>query len=343
MPLIISLIRIALSIIFAVAGITKFMDQRGTREAVVNFGAPKSLSPALAILLPLAELTIAIALLVTGAAHLSAWAALVLLALFIVAISVNLARGQIHECHCFGQLYSRPLGWPTLARNVVFALGAIFVIVEHAMGVDPDIAPTLAHALSSLTTLQFLLMVIAIAGVVAAFVYWQRKHAKQAEEDVGGLPVGAVAPHFELEAYEGGAQSLPQLLESGKPLLLIFTNPHCGPCITLFHEISEWQKTHGDKLAIVLITRGSIKENFVNVARNQLGQVLLQGEDNTAGRYKATMTPMAVVVDPQGRIATKSAAGAESIRGLLKQFVVDSNGHHEKSTPFNSLSTTGEA
>jgi hypothetical protein len=36
---------------------------------------------------------------------------LALLVLFIVAIAVTLARGRKPDCHCFGQLHSKPIGW----------------------------------------------------------------------------------------------------------------------------------------------------------------------------------------------------------------------------------------
>src|SRR5688572_29551452 len=124
MLLLVVLLRIALSAIFAVAGITRLLDLRGTREAVKNFGAPEALVPALAILLPIAELSIAVGLLFNLSASISALGSLLLLGLFVVAISVNLAQGRTHDCHCFGQIHSRPLGWPTLVRNVSFALAA---------------------------------------------------------------------------------------------------------------------------------------------------------------------------------------------------------------------------
>ena len=47
MYLITVLIRLGLTGIFGIAGVTKLIDQRGTRDAVKNFGSPDSLAPAL--------------------------------------------------------------------------------------------------------------------------------------------------------------------------------------------------------------------------------------------------------------------------------------------------------
>src|SRR5882672_9194696 len=107
MHLFIVLLRIALGAIFAVAGITKLLDRRGTGEAVKNFGSPERLAPVLSFVLPIAELAIAAGLLFARTTRISALASLLMLSLFIVVISVNLARGRTHDCHCFGQLHTR--------------------------------------------------------------------------------------------------------------------------------------------------------------------------------------------------------------------------------------------
>jgi peroxiredoxin len=313
------ILRIALSAVFGTAGVTKLLDQRGTREAVINFGSPQALSSTIAILLPITELGIAVGLLFAKTTAISSVAALVVLWVFIVAIGVNLARGRTHDCHCFGQLYSRPLGWPTLVRNCVFAATAIVIWSLSASLAASSVSERGAFARSPwvLATLSLL-----ITSAAVAFGRRQQSQAAQvASEGLKGLPLGTLAPDFELPAYEGGTTSLQQLLILGKPLLLIFTNPNCSPCVSLFAEIKDWQKAHSDRLTIALISFGTIKENFVNVARNALGQVLLQKKREVAESYGGTMTPTAVIVSPEGRIDSNLAAGAEEIRELLSTIV----------------------
>ena len=325
MLLLVVLLRIALSAVFGVAGVTKLLDLGGTREAVKNFGAPEPLVPALSFLLPILELAIAAGLLFNASTPVSALGALLLLGLFVVAISVNLARGRTHDCHCFGQLYSRPLGWPTLVRNIVFALGAGFVLWQ-TLGTDaPGIVPTLVE----LGSIQWLLLIAAVVVTAIVLVYSHRRgkqlatEAAKSQADPEGLPLNSVAPPFELTAYHGGSRSLAELIDHGKPLLLIFTNPKCGPCIVLFQEIKDWERVHSDKLTIALISTGTIKDNFVNVARNSLGEVLLQEEREVAKKYNADVTPTAVVVNTDGRIASPLAAGADQIRNLLNTVLGD--------------------
>lgn len=346
MSLVIALVRVALSAIFGVAGVTKLLDQPGTREAVENFGAPKSLAPALALVLPFLELAIAVGLLFSSLAWWSALGALMLLGSFVIAISVNLARGQTHDCHCLGQLYSRPLGWPTLVRNILFALGGGLVLWDGLEATQ--IVPTISHALNRLTVLQSLLVLAVLVGVTGAVIHLQRRRQRSSQESPEppkGLPVDSIAPSFELSAYEGGTKSLAQLLADGKPLLLIFTNPNCGPCVALFEEIRDWQDSHGQDLTIALISFGTIKDNFVNVARNRLGQVLLQEKYEVSEQYGAMATPTAIVVNTSGRIASDPAAGADEIRKLLQTFVGNSHGsnnHHHHGLAFNDPAPSDE-
>ena len=316
MYLITILLRLGLSAVFGVAGVTKLLDQRGTRDAVKNFGSPESLAPTLALILPIAELAIAAGLLFKSTVVVSDLAALLVLGLFVLVISVNLAGGRTHDCHCFGQFYSRPLGWPTLARNVIFAGGAAFVLWQARRETSPSILGTLAQ----LNPFQQLSLVITLAVVVGILIYSLRRQKRLSVTTAAtprGLPLNSPAPPFEIAAYAGGRTSLAQLLAYGRPLLLIFTNPNCGSCVVLFQEIKEWQQSHSEQLTIALLSFGTIKENFVNVARNGLGQVLLQKEREVAEKYGADVTPTALVVDTGGRIATPMAAGAEEIRNLL--------------------------
>jgi len=121
--------RIVLAGVFAVAGWTKARDPAGTRAAVRDFGVPAALAVPVAFLLPVAELTVAILLLFKDTVVAGAVGAVVLLALFIAAITVSLARGQQPDCHCFGQVRSRPVSRTTLARNWLLMALAVLVLL----------------------------------------------------------------------------------------------------------------------------------------------------------------------------------------------------------------------
>ena len=73
--------------------------------------------------------------------------------MFVVGISINLARGRTPDCHCFGQLHSAPAGWKTLARNGVLAAVAGFVLWE---GYEGGAGPSALSWLGALSTAQLL-------------------------------------------------------------------------------------------------------------------------------------------------------------------------------------------
>src|SRR5262245_52861919 len=109
MDIVLVLARLLLSVIFGLSGLAKLVDLSATRQAVREFGVPRPVVYPLAVLLPVAEVAVAIFLVPVVSARWSATGALALLGVFFVAIVVNLARGRKPDCHCFGQLHSRPI------------------------------------------------------------------------------------------------------------------------------------------------------------------------------------------------------------------------------------------
>jgi uncharacterized membrane protein YphA (DoxX/SURF4 family) len=60
--------RLLLFLVFVVAGVAKLADRQGSRRAVTDFGLPGALATPLAILLPVAELGVAVTLIPTASA-----------------------------------------------------------------------------------------------------------------------------------------------------------------------------------------------------------------------------------------------------------------------------------
>src|ERR1700722_775665 len=121
--------RLILTAVFAFAAIGKLLDRAGPRQAVVDFGVPAGLSGPVAAALPVAELAVAVALLVPATAAWGAVGALVLLGAFVVVIARSMIRGEAPDCHCFGALHSEPAGWRALARNALLVGVAAFVAI----------------------------------------------------------------------------------------------------------------------------------------------------------------------------------------------------------------------
>ena len=140
------------------------------------------------------------------------------------------------------------------------------------------------------------------------------------------------APPFQLPAYRRDDTSLAELLAPGQPVLLIFSNPNCGPCAALFGELAQWQRTYPEQVTIAVITQGTIKENFVNIARNDLRNILFQSQREIAEEYQCLATPTGVLVASDGRIASMPAAGADKIRDLIHSTLGEQGRPPETST-----------
>jgi hypothetical protein len=82
-------------------------------------------------------------------------------------------------------------------------------------------------------------------------------------------------------------------------------------------EVARWQHEYRPRLNLALVSEGSLEENLASVAEERLDQMLVQEGRETAEAYGAYGTPAAVLVRPDGMIASSLALGADEIRALV--------------------------
>jgi peroxiredoxin len=339
--------RLILALIFGVAGIAKAADLAGSRRAVVGFGIPERLASPLGLGLPFAEILIAVALIPLNSAWVGAIAAMAILLSFTIGIAVNLARGNSPDCHCFGQLHSEPVGWTTLARNVVLIAVAGLIVIQGRDDAGLSALSWLAD-LKTGEVVSLVSSVTAVALLAVTFVYLRRvlnQHAtileridamkkvidedyaeppverKDAEPPLQGLTIGAVAPSFSLATLGGGQVSLDDLLGYDKSVLLLFVSPNCHPCETLLPMVKTWEREYADQVTIALLSKGTPQDNRERVEKHGAAHLLLQGEHSVAEDYQARWTPAGVFISRYGRIASELAYGDEAIRALVAETV----------------------
>ena len=333
---------LALTAVFAAAGIAKLLDPRGSRDAARAFGVPDRLAGVIARGVPLSEIAIAMLLLPVATRSWAALAALGLLLVFCAAIARAMAQGEAPECHCFGQLHSAPAGWRALARNAVFAAMAALVVV----GGRRDAEPSVFAWMSSLDGVAWLVLGLAVALVATiavggyAVLHVLRNYGRvlvrldAVEERLSsagldledpddmpalGLEPGTPAPVFELDSIDGVRVSLDDLREPGNPVLLLFTSPTCGPCSVLMATIAEWQREHDGELTVALLSDGDLDAIRVEAEEHGLVNVLVDTDLTTYEAYEANGTPSAVLVGDDGTVATWLAAGSEWIEAVMQQ------------------------
>lgn len=333
--------RLILCAVLVVAGSAKLADRPGSRRAMADFGVPAAFAAPAGLLLPAGELMIAAALLPAATAWWGAVAAFVLFCVFTAAIAVLMARGRTPDCHCFGQLHSRPIGRSTLARNAVLIFLAGVIVVRGPDGAGPG----LVAWLSSLAPLAWLILVFGLGLLAMAVVQTYlvvnllRQNGRlllrleAVEQRLGltgedllparrsdtpaGKPVGTLAPDFNLPGLDGTRHTLAGCLAASKPVVLIFISTGCGPCQELLPEIAAWQQTHAGRLTLVLVARGDKDVLAAQAGAFALTHVLRQTGDETSIAYQAAITPSAVLVNPDGKLASLVAVGPAALRALV--------------------------
>jgi uncharacterized membrane protein YphA (DoxX/SURF4 family) len=124
------LLKALLVLVFAGAGVGKLTDREGSVEEMRAFGVPGSLAPAVARVLPFAELAVAVAVVVPATSRWGALAGLALLLAYTAAIALNMLLGRKPDCKCFGAIYAMPIGWRALVRNLLFSSAALALFVR---------------------------------------------------------------------------------------------------------------------------------------------------------------------------------------------------------------------
>ena len=279
MELTTEILRLGLAGILVVASVAKLWDLAGASEAMRGFGAPARLARPLAIVLAVVEALIAVFALPASTARVAALAAAGLFVTFAIVVAVARLRGRTPDCHCFGRLHSAPAGWPIVVRNAALAAAAAVVASQPA---------------SILTgTDVFVFGIVALVIVQALVLYTLLRRYGRALARIEALE--ARAPRLEPLALGTEAPPFAGLPERGRQAVLVFTAPSCGPCAALLPKVAAWQRELANVVAITTVEDPSV-----------------------ADAYGVEMTPSAVLIDADGRIAGELTLGADAIEDLLR-------------------------
>jgi methylamine dehydrogenase accessory protein MauD len=314
---------VVLAAVFAAAGVAKLLDLPGSRGALAGFGVPARIAPTAAVLVPIAELTSAIALVPEESARWGGLAALVLLLAFVAGISNAMRRGEAPDCHCFGQLHSEPAGRPTLIRNLGLAVLAAVVVIDGP-------GPSIGSWVSDRSAAELAAVGLGAAAVTLAIVAAQlwldvRELTSDLESakrglagQAAGLAVGSPAPEFSLPDLSGRTRTLEALRSRGRPVLLAFTSPDCGPCQSVYPELGRWSASLANELTVAVITRGTPDDNRPIAEEHGIGTMLMQENMETMRAYQTNATPTLVVVNPDGTIGSPLVNDVISIEPLVR-------------------------
>jgi peroxiredoxin len=338
-PTLLLILRVVLVAVLAVAGVAKLADRGGAVGAVKGFGVPERLAATVARVLPVAELAAAVLLIPSSSAGVGAAVALALMLIFCAAITRSLLRGEAPDCHCFGAIHSEPAGPRTLIRNLVLAAAA-GVVLAGGPGVSATGWVGSVHAGGATVVALGVALAAALVGGGLLVLNLLRRNGElllrvdeledaltasglivpeaQTPVATGGLPIGTPAPDFELPGLDGTPVSLDTLRgNDSDELLLVFSDPDCGPCSALMPQVAEWQRERPGGRRLVLISRGAPEANLAHAREHGLTGMLLQSDREVAESFAVSATPSALVVAADGTVASAVHAGEEQIRALV--------------------------
>jgi len=341
MDIVADLVRAFLAVVFTVAAVAKLQDVAATVRTMVEFGVPFRWAGIAGRGLPLAELATAAALVIEPSARWGGIAAIALMVVFVAGISNSLSHGRTPDCNCFGQVSSEPVSSKTIARNGVLAAIAVPLVINGS-------GNSLLAWTGSRTTsedIAILLGLVVVGGAV--WIVGLRREYKRLFKGVEGLrrrvsqlprdiPVGTPAPAFELPDVEGNAVSLESLCARGKPVFLMFVGPNCGSCVEMFPDLARWNTALSERMTFAVLSNGGLPEEQIAEHLSPLGDVtaLVQKGQEIADIYRIMVTPTAIVVDPQGIVASVPAGGAREIEALVRVVL---EGEFDTATPGGDL------
>jgi peroxiredoxin len=135
-----------------------------------------------------------------------------------------------------------------------------------------------------------------------------------------GLSVGTTAPAFTLPRVDGGDLALADF--RGGPLLLVFSDPNCGPCAELAPQLEVFHR-RTPHVQLLMISRGDVESNRRKVAEVRLSfPVVLQKQWEISRRYAMFATPIGYLIDRNGIIAADVAVGVEPILALATRAAI---------------------
>lgn len=132
-------LRFVLGLTFVVAGLAKLGARDDLARTVTRYGIlPARMSPFLATWLPRFELLTGVLLVVGLLGRVAAGLAAVALTAFTFGAIVNLLRGRVMDCGCFGPSRIKRVTWRTVVRNVLLVMAALILMFDPAFAFSID-------------------------------------------------------------------------------------------------------------------------------------------------------------------------------------------------------------
>ena len=140
-------------------------------------------------------------------------------------------------------------------------------------------------------------------------------------EAPAGLPVGEAFPAFRLPDLDGNHAALEDF--RGREILVVNWSPTCGFCVRIAPELAKLKQAfQAHNVELVLASGGDADSNLKLAREHGLEpSVRLLQEAPAIPAFQNFGTPVAYLLDEQGRIAKPIAVGADNVPVLARYAV----------------------
>lgn len=114
------ILRIILGLFFTISGLFKVIDPASFGKIILSYDmVPQNWIIPLALIIPYAELSIGLALLLNLFPKFVSAAAILLMIAFTIISMYKYNQGDISDCGCFGKLIERKNDWKLFVENII--------------------------------------------------------------------------------------------------------------------------------------------------------------------------------------------------------------------------------
>jgi thiol-disulfide isomerase/thioredoxin len=130
------------------------------------------------------------------------------------------------------------------------------------------------------------------------------------------LRIGEPVPPLVLPQLDSKTVDLSDALR-GSPTLVLFWRPDCVFCQRMLPELRVWERRRARTMPrLLVVSTGTVDANR---SLGLASSIVLDTDGHAARSFGATGTPMGLLVDAGGRIASSFATGAQAVMALARK------------------------
>lgn len=151
-----------------------------------------------------------------------------------------------------------------------------------------------------------------------------KAHTKQADPSLAhsrlnrnGLKAGTIAPDFRLPRLDEGELSLAEL--RGRCVLLVFSDPNCGPCDELAPQLEKIHQERPDLQVLMVSRRDAEATRAKAISLGLSFPIVMQNQWEISLKYAKFATPIGYLIDERGTTLRDVAVGVGPILALAEE------------------------